>query len=268
MINPIFQHIRDDLRNGRNANMLIVGAPRSGKSWTALRLAEIVDEHFTIDQVVWDIPQFMSLINSDKVHDGSVVIFDEAGVSINARDWYEKMNKKAMMILQTYGYKHLCVIFTTPSISYVDSQSRRLFNYTIETTNRYGMVKLRVSQYNPVKDKTYNKQPTINGIAIPVMYLNRPSRKLCGDYERLSIKWKNKLSKEIEEEFKAASGKEISIDEVVAEVRKNPQQFTTVYRNKRIVDSAILMNHFRISYHKARQAKSILGNAYMSDTKV
>ena len=57
--------------------------------------------------------------------------FDEAGVGMNARDWYTIQNKILGMILQTFRHRNLMTVFTVPHISFIDVQARKLFNIAI-----------------------------------------------------------------------------------------------------------------------------------------
>jgi hypothetical protein len=108
---------------------MIVGEPRSGKSYSALRIAELVDKDFTLDNLVYSPAEFLKLVKTSE--EGSVIVFDEAGVKIFSREWQSKMNKALAKIFQILGYKHLGIILTFPSVMFVDKAVRRLFNYIL-----------------------------------------------------------------------------------------------------------------------------------------
>lgn len=114
-----------------NALIAIFGEPGSGKSLSAITLARLVDDRFTLDNVVYTPEDFLDRL--DKASRGTVVIFDEAGVGIPAREWQSLQNKLLNYVLQTFRYQNICVIFTTPHISYIDRQARHLLNYTAVT---------------------------------------------------------------------------------------------------------------------------------------
>ena len=114
-----------------NALIAIFGEPGSGKSLSAITLARLVDDHFSLDNVVFTPEEFLERL--DKASRGTVVIFDEAGVGIPAREWQSLQNKLLNYVLQTFRYQNICVIFTTPHISYIDRQARHLLHYTAVT---------------------------------------------------------------------------------------------------------------------------------------
>jgi len=108
---------------------MLVGEPRSGKSYSALRIAELVDQDFSLDNLVYSPAEFLQLVKTKE--EGSVIVFDEAGVKIFSREWQSKMNKALAKVFQILGYKHLGIILTFPSVMFVDKAVRRLFNYIL-----------------------------------------------------------------------------------------------------------------------------------------
>jgi hypothetical protein len=109
--------------------VMIVGEPRSGKSYSALRIAELVDRDFTLDNLIYSPAEFLNRVMSCEA--GDVIVFDEAGVNIFAREWQSKMNRVLAKVFQVLGYKHLGIVLTFPSIAFVDKAIRRLFNYIL-----------------------------------------------------------------------------------------------------------------------------------------
>jgi hypothetical protein len=121
--------LRSRIEDNRHFIVMLVGEPRSGKSYSALRIAELVDDDFTLDKLVYSPAEFLELvINSEE---GDVIVFDEAGVKIFSREWQSKMNKALAKVFQVLGYKHLGIILTFPSVMFVDKAIRRLFNYIL-----------------------------------------------------------------------------------------------------------------------------------------
>jgi len=265
LLHPVLNQIRNDVIVRKlNRTSITVGSPRSGKSWASARILELTSSAFDVNNVVWTIPQFMGLTNSNKLKDGSGLMFDEAGVSMNARNWYERENKNAMMTLQTYGYRHFNVLFTTPSMSYVDSQSRKLFNYLfepIEMNKRAGTVTVSVKEmsHNPQTDKIYYKTPVINGRRYPYIILSKPSEEFVKSYESLSEKWKTILSKQIETDIKANNSKSMSVEDIVNAVKKDFDGFTKVTKSgEKKIETWRIKNFFGVSDRKALEARNIL----------
>ena len=138
--NPFYKEILDMVfKKNRNCLIIITGDTGTGKSYLALKLAQELDPTFTpeniSERVVCHPKQFIDLVvnKKDELKTGSVIVMDEAGVSMASREWYSYNNKALDYILQTFRYQKLIVIFTVPNMSFVDSHARRLFNFYIET---------------------------------------------------------------------------------------------------------------------------------------
>jgi hypothetical protein len=121
--------LRNRIEDSRHFVIMIVGEPRSGKSYSALRIAELVDQDFSLGNLVYSPGEFLQLVKTRE--EGSAIVFDEAGVKIFSRDWQSKMNKALAKVFQILGYKHLGIILTFPSVMFVDKAVRRLFNYIL-----------------------------------------------------------------------------------------------------------------------------------------
>jgi len=195
----------------KNANclVLICGGTCTGKSWTGLKIGELLDKDFSVSNVVMNAGEFVKLLDSGKLKKGSVVIFDEAGVGVSSREWYKEENRKIIAVLQTFRFLNLIVIFTTPSFSYIDSHARKLFHYYIEGLkidyrNNWVITKFQEMNYNPkadqankVKDGIYYKRPRIikNGKVHLVnrVRFGKPSRELRNAYEKKANLWKKEV---------------------------------------------------------------------------
>ena len=114
-----------------NAIVALIGATGSGKSYTAMRLGQLIDDSFGIDRVVFTKEAFLDLVNADLPR-GSVVVWDEAGLGLPAREWQSVMNRAVGYILQTFRFKNYVLLLTVPSQMMLDSQARALFHVLLE----------------------------------------------------------------------------------------------------------------------------------------
>lgn len=121
----------------RNLNALvgIFGPTGSGKTYSAVRLAELVDPSFDIHRIAFDVGPFMQLVDSPLPR-GSAIIFDDAGLGMNSRDWQTVSNKILSKVSQSFRYKHYLAIITAPDIGMIDSQVRTLFHLILQTTRK------------------------------------------------------------------------------------------------------------------------------------
>lgn len=193
----------------KNALVAIFGDPGTGKSYTAISLAERVDDKFNIDKVVFTAQEFLEVI--DKCDRGEVIIFDEAGVGVPAREWQSVQNKLISYVLQTFRYKNLCVIFTTPHVSYIDKQVRLLINIAAVTKKVHISKDIVQANFyfrdsNPLQDipvfkplKIINSQGEYD---INPVYVPKPREELVKLYEEKSRKYKEKVREEAREKIK------------------------------------------------------------------
>lgn len=121
----------------RNLNAIVgfFGATGSGKSYSAIRLAELVDPTFSLDRIAFDVGPFMQLVDSNLPR-GSAIMFDDAGLGMNSRDWQTASNKILSKVAQSFRYKHYLAIITAPDIGMIDSQVRTLFHLLFQTTRK------------------------------------------------------------------------------------------------------------------------------------
>ena len=115
-----------------NVIEVAIGPTGSGKSysaiWTAMRIAAAMNVPFELTHIVFTIQEVIQLVHhlDPPLPRGSVIIFDDAGVGANARDWRAQINvilaKMAQGILRDRG---IFLIVTVPDLSFIDVQVRK-----------------------------------------------------------------------------------------------------------------------------------------------
>jgi len=154
--------IRTRFRNNQNWLGLIVGQTGTGKSWAAVKLCEIIDKNFNINNICFDSRELLELIDGGELNKGSMLLYDEAGISFGARDFYQDVNKALSYFFQGFRAFNIGVVFTTPDQSFIDVHARKIIHAVIQTVglNReegYCIVKWKNLDHNPVMSKTYYK---------------------------------------------------------------------------------------------------------------
>jgi len=198
--------------NRQNANLLIIicGQTGSGKSYSALTIAKMINSKFDIKKhVVFNVEDFMSLLNNGKLRRGDVIVWDEAGIGIPAREWWTISNKAINYVLQTFRHLNLCVIFTTPSFDYIDKQTRILFHIYIETVkidynNQRVIIKIFENTFNPRMGKPYQKYTWTNGIKNERHNIGKPTKQMRKEYEELKKEFSLSLREGVEKDVKKA----------------------------------------------------------------
>lgn len=114
---------------GKNQNymLIVVGPTGSGKSYTAIALAMMIDPSFDVDRICFNAEHFLEL-SSQGLDPGSVIVFDEAGIDVSSREWYSVRNRAINQTVETFRRDNLVCIWTTPVLSNIDKKSRSYFH--------------------------------------------------------------------------------------------------------------------------------------------
>lgn len=114
--------------NNQNYMLSIVGSTGSGKSYSAMALAMMIDPNFSIERVCFRAESFLELVTEHELKRGSVIMFDEAGIDVSSRDWQSKSNKAINQTVETFRRDNLVCIWTTPNFSNLDKKARSYFH--------------------------------------------------------------------------------------------------------------------------------------------
>ncbi len=194
-----------------------IGPPGSGKSWTALRVAELIDDTFTWDQGAFDVDAVLERVWEWKLKRGSAVILDEAGLAIDSRKWFEHANQALSYMVESFRYLGLAFLITVPDPSFIDRIPRSLFNMGFECLRvnqdeHTVTVRPYLNQLNPRLGKVYQKRPHIwrpeeGRTKVRSMKINRPSKELTDTYEEARHRYMQAFHGEL-----LRKGREMQID--------------------------------------------------------
>ena len=204
----IIPWLQNRIAENRNANLIFVGDTGSGKSYSAISLGEQVDTNFSIDRIVFTAKDFVSLINSD-LPKGSVVIFDDAGLGIPAREWQGMAAKIFGKLFQGFRYKNLISLITVPDMSFIERQSRTLMHLYLEASDTQGVMK-PFQPFHPFRgdDRLGFRYPTmtVGGRETQVKTASfvLPSKGIREAYEAKKSEYMEKTNKEFQLELEYA----------------------------------------------------------------
>lgn len=179
-------------RRNENAIIAIVGKTGSGKSYTALSLAEQF-EGFKHENMCFTAKEFFSLINSNKLSKGSVILFDESEVDLDNLTFWDKIARYFAYLMATVRYRNYIIIFTMPYKNDVIKKVRNLVHYTVECTGAknynqgYSLVKIFENSANYRTGEVYDKYLRVvqGGKLYKIKYLkvHLPSKETIDYYE-------------------------------------------------------------------------------------
>lgn len=213
-VDLIVSWIKNRIKENRNANLIFTGQTGSGKSYSAMKLGEMLDPDFDIDKIVFDVKSFLELINQKPpLPKGSVLIFDDAGVGLSNREWSSLSVKIFGKLTQNFRYRNLITIFTVPAMDFIEKQTRMLIHMYFEMTQLQGVAKPLIP-YHPYRgnDMLFFKYPKIWAAGYPVviniLHFALPSKTLVETYEEKKHSYMDRTNHEFLEEIeKIGSGK-------------------------------------------------------------
>ena len=201
----LLQWFKRRIQKNRNVIALFIGDTGSGKSLSSIRLAERVDPSFNVDRIVFTVQEFVSLVNSG-LSPGSVIVFDDAGLGINARLWQDMNARVFGMLTQGFRYKQIITFITVPDESFIERQSRKLVHIRFEATDVQGLMKQKLLSRNTFDpERPYAKYPKIrrgiSKITVKLVKFKLPSDELREKYEAKKAEYMDKKFREFQEEL-------------------------------------------------------------------
>jgi len=262
---------------------MFTGKHRTGKSLTSLSMATSLDKTFEDnleDRVVYFPNDFMRALQSVKKKNivGGAIIWDEAGVGIPARDWYDISNKSIGYTLQVFGRYRPIVYFVTQDVHYIDSQARKLFHGFYEMnrlTNKQAICRLFDVKYNKRSGKTYYVYPRFHNrregavgekVILKAINMSRPPSEVEDRYEIHSKLFKDKIVEQMQERSeKMREGKidknRMTMQEIISVLIENKEE--PLYLSKRskpenvIFDKDSVRIEFDVTESQARHIKRL-----------
>lgn len=263
-----------------------VGRHRAGKSVGTIAVATVIDSTF-IDwletRVVYYPKDFLRAMRTIRKREiiGGAVVWDEAGVGLPARDWYDVSNKAVNYALQVAGYLRPIIFFVTQDFTYIDSQARKLVQHFWEfyrSSTEYSLVK----PYILVHDR---KSGTIRYVyprlvmryegttklgpkyILTRIKLYRPPQELIERYIIHSEPWKDKIMKQAEDRAKEfeegdLEKKEWTTSQIIDYLVKNwrAYQATRSRPDRPRLDPYLIKADFSIPLTLARAIKARVEN--------
>ena len=178
------------------ANGIVVH--NSGKSYTSMRLAELwyqrfFKEEFPIENVCFSIKELALRLRDGNLKKGSMLVFEEAGVNVNALEFQSKISRIFSHVMQSFRSKNIGIIFNLPSLGFLNKTARVLLHamcqtMTIDRNKNEVIVSPYVMQFNSMMDKVYTKHFRVLNrsrqlVPVQEIGIKLPTIKLIEQYE-------------------------------------------------------------------------------------
>lgn len=206
-LHPVLYRIQQRLRNKQNWTMAIVGRVGSGKSWAALRLAELLDPSFNkhpSHRIMFAILELITKINQEGISTGKVYVLDEASISFSSRASMTSINQEMSHFLQSWRFRQSGLIMTLPDLSFLDIVGRKLIDnvavcYGYNPTTQICSMRFYDSindffRGNPIRVFTRSRKPSGEITKHRYLRVGLASKQTRNVYERMSRKFKKQVS--------------------------------------------------------------------------
>jgi len=263
-------------RDNEHFMAAVVGREGSGKSYTALKIAEVADPTFSAERVMFSPKAFLERLKEWKANgetQGKVVVADEAGVGVGVRTWHDREQILFNQVLQVIRDENMTMLFTIPRLTELDSQTRGRLHALLEMTDKENgeWAELKWLNWDPTRDerdKTYRHYPKlkVNGWKRKVKRLRfgPPSEDLVEEYSRRKDEFQEELYDEAIDEMEDDEDEERNAKDIAEEIKE--QNDVSNYlswhgAHKRwYLDKDLIRDAYEISHSKAKTAKKLLAN--------
>jgi len=209
----------------RNQNVLlaVTGKTGSSKSYDCVTICQNwykfkFKEDFPVKtHCCFSIAEVMKLLSSGKLRKGELIILEEAGTSMNALDFQNRISKLFTFILQSFRSMNIGLIMNLPVLSMLNKSARLLLHAHfitcgIDYEKKIAKVKPFFHQLNQQTGKIYPKYLRIKyqGKTKVVKRFNFsiPPKELINEYEIKKVKFVNDLTQSFSNELDEIQRKE------------------------------------------------------------
>jgi len=259
---------------------VLVGREGSGKSYSGIKLAEVVDPTFNAERVVFDPAEYLKKLQEWKENDetqGKMIVIDEAGVGMGVRTWYNKDQIMLNQVLQIVRDENMGVIFTLPRMEELDSQTEGRLHAFIETMEKRAdeWLKLKWLGMDPTRDgrnKIYREYQTmqIGGREREIKRLNvsPPSEGVVSAYKKRKNEFQAEQYADALDEMEEDVEDEKTVKEIAMEIAETKigdyadkhSQNKTAY-----INDTLIRADYELSQNDAKAVKDLLSRQFSEE---
>ena len=271
-----------DRVNKRNEHFMgiVVGREGSGKSHTAIRIAEEVDPTFSHDRVIFDVVELLEILKDGDHEPGNFYVLDEAGVQMGNRTWQDRSQILANQALQLIRDHNLGLVFTLPRFKEFDSQAAGRIQAQLEITGKevgshvVGRWKWLDPNRTDRDGQIYKKYPRryMNGSEMRVKKLKftPPSEEVIEPYEGRKREFQKEHYEEVIDEMKDGVEESEEDDDLTPKQiadKLSKEGFGHIVAlnkqtNQPYVNKQLIRAEFGLSHSDAGQVKALLERQY------
>jgi len=181
-----YDEISHRLKHNKSVVVIFTGPPGSGKSYMALRLAQIFDRKFNPDkQVCFSRLELYEILSGEtKLKRGQIIILDESHISIGARTFQVAEQRSLVNLLAAARSKGYGIFIITLHQAMVDTIVRNYMSVFLIAMNEPGYGDL-YHLYTPRFEKRQWRKK------LPPIRAELPDAEICDYPDCLSCKYKD-----------------------------------------------------------------------------
>lgn len=254
-----------------NVVVTVVGDPGDGKSYASLRLAEVIDPDFSLDQVASGIGEFMHLVNDNSYSQGQPIILEEGSIEASAYDWHSISNKVFRQVLDIWRNQNRMAIINLPNFQALEKGARRRTDLIVEMVEakpwkEYSKAKVKKAKYNNISDNFTTPFPIIDGMERKWMKFNLPSEETREAYEQKKSEYNQERYEELLEELLEDSGEaedepeDMGPKEIADIIQSNEGSEAYIKDNngREYIDRDLIELEYDIGARKSKKVKKVL----------
>lgn len=214
---------------------------RTGKTLAGLRIGELLDPHFGIENVGFDTEWYVE--TADKVERDSILVLDEPNRAAGNRNWYTEENRGFAEYLQTNAYRGVHGLFPLPHQHLMDNAVMGVCTAQLVMWDRgFGTV------YIYDRDQLNRSYSTYTN-TWGDLYLDEPDVKLKHQYEKARDEYTRARNKEFLKRLKA--NREIALQPAKRDISKEIEANIESFKEGGKVSGAIIEAYYEIGRNKA-----------------
>lgn len=203
-------------RRNNSTNIRFTGDTGSGKSWSALsvaeKCAELLGYKLSKDNIFFSITDIINKVAKDEPKAGTIFFLDEQQVGASSKEHNTVRGEAYTAFMSTVRSKRYIFISTLPFADMTIKKVRRLFHLEIETqgidfTNKTVRTKPRMLDHSKTRDKVYRKRllivfnDPVSGLIrtkkLDTWDIGKPSDEIIEIYETMKQDFQRKLYKHL-----------------------------------------------------------------------
>lgn len=263
---------------------VIVGREGSGKSFTALKIANIVDPTFDADRVIFEVSDLLEVLRDGDHEPGNFYVLDEAGVQFGVRTWQERGQVLANQAMQLIRDHNLGLIFTLPRLGELDSQTQGRLQAFLELIDKQdgeyvtGKWKWLKPDRTDETGEIYKPYPRrrMNGdvLRITRVAFSPPDEEIIDPYKEKKSDFQEEFYDEVIEELRGDESEPDGADEkqtpieIAEEIKENGlEKFVSLHGQNKMpyINEHVLRAEYELSQPDAKSVKGLLENEFSKE---